>query len=374
MGEEPNLGPGGSGDVAVPIHLSSTFARRRVTEPTGGFEYSRTSNPTRRALEEKLASLEGARHGLAFSSGMAAETTLCLSLLEKGDHVIASDDLYGGTRRLFSQTLAKFGIEFSFVDARRPSLVSAAVRGNTRMIWLESPTNPLMRLCDINEIARVAKQRSVVTVVDNTFASPCFQSPLGLGTDVVVHSSTKYLSGHSDVVGGALMLSDERLFERVKFNQNAAGAVPSPFDCFLIARGIKTLSLRMERHASNAQRIAEFLSNHKKVDGVNYPGLKDFPQHTLARRQMSGFGGMLSFQLKGDASAARKVLERTKVFSLAESLGGVESLIEHPATMTHASVPPDQRAKLGITDTLIRISAGIEDPDDLLADLRQALS
>ena len=374
VGEEPDVSSGGSGDVAVPIHLSSTFARRRVAKPTGGYEYSRTSNPTRRALEEKLASLEGARHGLAFSSGMAAEATLCLSLLERGDHVVASDDLYGGTRRLFSQTFAKFGVEFSFIDTRRPSLVTAAVKENTRMIWLESPTNPLMRLCDINEIARIAKGRDVITVVDNTFASPCFQNPLGLGADVVVHSSTKYLGGHSDVVGGALMLSDEKLFERVKFNQNAAGAVPSPFDCFLIARGIKTLSLRMERHASNAQRIAEFLSTHKKVNGVNYPGLKDFPQRALARRQMSGFGGMLSFEVKGDVSTAMRVLERTEVFSLAESLGGVESLIEHPATMTHASVPPDQRARLGISDTLIRISAGIEDPDDLLADLRQALS
>ncbi|HXY56248.1 MAG TPA: aminotransferase class I/II-fold pyridoxal phosphate-dependent enzyme [Nitrososphaerales archaeon] len=372
-GEEPNLRPGGSGDVTVPIHLSSTFARRRVAQPTGGFEYSRTSNPTRRALEMKLASLEGARHGLAFSSGMAAEATLCLSLLERGDHVVASEDLYGGTRRLFSQTFAKFGIEFSFVDARRPSLVSAAIRKNTRMIWLESPTNPLMRLCDINAISRIARERDVITVVDNTFASPCFQNPLALGADVVVHSSTKYLGGHSDVIGGALMLSNEGLFEKTKFNQNAAGAVPSPFDCFLIARGIKTLSLRMERHASNAQRIAEFLSTHKKVNGVNYPGLKDFPQRALARKQMSGFGGMLSVELKGDLRATKKALERTKLFSLGESLGGVESLIEHPATMTHASVPPHERAKLGISDTLIRISAGIEDPDDLLADLRQAL-
>ena len=372
-GEEPNLNEGGFGDVVVPIHLSSTFARAKPRRPTGGYEYSRTSNPTRRALEEKLASLEGGRHALAFSSGMAAETTLCLSLLKKGDHVIAFDDLYGGTRRLFTQTLSRFGVDFDFVDARRTGAVESALRKSTKMVWLESPTNPLMKLCDIREIAEFARGRGIVTVVDNTFASPYFQNPLHLGADVVVHSATKYLGGHSDVVGGALVLSDEELSERVRFNQNAIGAILAPFDCFLVARGIKTLALRMERHAYNAQRVAEHLEGHRRVTRVNYPGLGSFPQRSLAKRQMKGPGGMLSFVLKGGLREAERVLNRFRVFSLAESLGGVESLIEHPASMTHASIPTADREKIGVSDSLVRVSVGIEDIEDLVSDLDHAM-
>lgn len=372
-GEEPKLGEGGSGDVVVPVHLSSTFARKEIGKPTAGYEYSRTSNPTRDALEKKLASLEGAKHALAFSSGMAAEATLSLSLLRSGDHVIAFDDLYGGTRRLFSRTLSNFGLEFSYVDARKTAEVRRAVRQNTRMIWLETPTNPLMKLCDIEEISTIAKEKGIVTVVDNTFASPYFQNPLKLGADIAVHSSTKYLGGHSDVVGGALMLSDDTIYQKVKFNQNAVGAVPSPFDCFLVARGVKTLAVRMVKHAFNAQKVAEFLASHPKVRKVNYPGLKEFPQHALAKRQMSGFGGMLSFELKGGLGGAKRFLKRLRIFSLAESLGGVESLVEHPALMTHASVPSAERRKLGISGSLVRVSVGIEDAGDLVTDLSQAL-
>ncbi|MDG7011320.1 MAG: aminotransferase class I/II-fold pyridoxal phosphate-dependent enzyme [Nitrososphaerota archaeon] len=373
VGEEPNLKEGGAGDVVVPVHVSSTFARAEVKRPTGGYEYSRTSNPTRRALEEKLASLEGAKHALAFSSGMAAEATLCLSLLKKGDHVIAFDDLYGGTRRLFTETLLKFGLDFDFVDARRTSAVEAAIRKNTRMVWLESPTNPLLKLCDIRGIAKIAKEKGMVTVVDNTFASPYFQNPLELGADVVVHSATKYLGGHSDVVGGALVLSDDDVHKKVRFNQNSVGAVLSPFDCFLVSRGIKTLELRMERHAYNAQRIAEYLEGHSKVKGVNFPGLRSFPQRSLATRQMRGPGGVLSFVFMEGARETERTLRKFKVFSLAESLGGVESLVEHPASMTHASVPRTEREKLGISDSLVRLSVGIEDIEDLLSDLERAL-
>ncbi|HTX44036.1 MAG TPA: cystathionine gamma-synthase [Methanocella sp.] len=372
VGEEPDFN--GSGDVVVPIHLASTFARRDVDRPTGGYEYSRSGNPTRDALEKRLAALEGAKYGLAFGSGLAAETTLLLSLLKKGDHVIGFDDLYGGTKRLFNKTLANFGLEFSYVDARRPEQVEAAIRGNTKLIWLESPTNPLMRICDIPAIAEIARKKGVTTVVDNTFMSPYFQRPLGLGADISLHSTTKYLGGHSDVVGGAVMLSDEDAYARIKFNQNAVGAVPSPFDCYLVLRGIKTLAVRMERHAYNAQKVAEFLESHPKVKKVHYPGLKSHPQHGLATLQMSGSGGLISFELDGGLAQAKALLENLKIFALAESLGGVESLIEHPALMTHASVPAKEREKLGITDGLIRASVGIEDVEDLVGDLEHAFS
>lgn len=373
VGEEPNLREGGSGDVVVPIHLSSTFARRRVEQPTGGYEYSRTGNPTRDALERRLAALEGARYGLAFASGLAAETTVLLSLLKTGDHVVAFDDLYGGTRRLFGSVFARFGVKLSYVDATDAENVERAITDATKLIWLETPTNPLMKLCDIEAIAKVARSRSVLTVVDNTFMTPCFQQPLALGTDIVVHSTTKYLGGHSDVVGGAIMVSDHGLHERLRFNQNAVGAVPSPFDCFLVLRGIKTLAVRMERHAENAMAIARFLAGHPRVGRVSYPGLQSHPQHELARRQMSGFGGMLSFELTGTRDEALALIESLELFTLAESLGGVESLIEHPALMTHASIPPDERAHIGISDTLIRVSVGIEDVADLIADLSKAL-
>jgi cystathionine gamma-lyase len=370
-GEEPDLD--GTGDVVSPIHLSSTFARKEITKPSRGFEYSRTSNPTRVALEKRLASLENARYGLAFSSGLAAETTILISTLKSGDHVVACDDLYGGTRRLFEKTFAKFGVEFSYVDARSPRAVEKAIRGRTKLIWLESPTNPLLKICDIRKISRIGQEHCLLTVVDNTFASPYLQNPLERGATIVVHSTTKYIGGHSDVIGGAVMLSDEDLYEAVKFNQNAAGAVPSPFDCFLILRGAKTLHLRMERHCQNAQRIAEYLEGHSKVKRVLYPGLKSHPQHDLAGRQMRMFGGMISLELKGSIKTVNHFMEKLTVFQLAESLGGVESLVDHPALMTHASLSRKEREELGIGETLLRLSVGIEDVEDLIADLRNAL-
>jgi cystathionine gamma-lyase len=371
-GEEPDV-TAGTGDVVVPIHLSSTFARRDVSKPTRGYEYSRTANPTRDALERRLAVLENAKHALAFSSGLAAEATLLISLLKKGDHVVAFDDLYGGTRRLFVHDFSKFGVDFTFVDARDPKKVARALRKNTRLVWVESPTNPLMKLCDIKQISKAARNHRAITVVDNTFVSPYFQNPIDLGADVVVHSTTKYLSGHSDVIGGAIMLSDPAIYQNLKFNQNAVGAVPSPFDCFLILRGIKTLALRMEKHSSNAQMLAERLESHPKVSGVYYPGLRSHPQYALARRQMSGFGGMISFRVRGDLRSVRRFLSRLRVIAVAESLGGVESLVDHPATMTHASVPRAERERAGITDDLVRVSVGIEDAEDLIEDLDQAL-
>jgi len=373
VGEEPNFKEGGSGDVVMPIHLASTFARKEIDQPTAGYEYSRTLNPTRHALETRLAALESAKYGLAFASGLAAEATLILSLLEKDDHVVAFDDLYGGTRRLFDQSLSKFGLEFTYVDATHSVNVENALLDNTRLIWLETPTNPLMKLCDIQAISKVARERNIVLVVDNTFMSPYFQNPLALGADIVLHSTTKYIGGHSDVVGGAIMLSNKNFYSKIKFSQNAIGAVPSPFDCFLVLRGIKTLAVRMERHGYNAQTIAKYLETHPRVEKVNYPGLKSYPQHELATQQMSGYGGMLSFELKGDLSDVKAFLQKTKIFALAESLGGVESLIEHPWLMTHSSMPQKTRENNGITKNLIRVSAGIEDVEDLIADLGQAL-
>lgn len=374
VGEEPNLKDGGSGDVVVPIHLSSTFARKEVEKPTGGYEYSRSGNPTRHALEKRLASLENARFGLAFSSGLAAETVLCMTMLRSGDHVIAFDDLYGGTKRLFNTIFNRnFGVEFSYVDARDKENIKRAIRENTRLIWLETPTNPLMRLCDLKGIADIAREKGILTVVDNTFMSPYLQRPLDFGIDIVVHSTTKYLNGHSDSVGGSVMLNNEEIYGRLKFNQNAIGAILSPFDSYMVLRGIKTLAVRMERHCQNASDIAKYLESHPKVRKVYYPGLKSHPQHELARRQMKGSGGMISFEIDGGLEEARVFLENLKIFSLAESLGGVESLIEHPALMTHASIPKEEREKVGITDSLIRVSVGIEDVDDLKGDLDNAL-
>ncbi|MBI3840387.1 MAG: PLP-dependent transferase [Thaumarchaeota archaeon] len=371
-GEEPDLPA--SGDVVVPIHLSATFARRLADKPTSGLEYSRTGNPTRTALERRLASLEGAKHALAFSSGMAAETTLLLSVLKSGDHIVAENDLYGGTVRLFERTLKKFGVTVSYVDTRKPSEVRRAVRSKTKVVWLESPTNPLMHIADIRKISSIARQAGAITVVDNTFSSPFLQSPLALGATVAVHSTTKYIGGHSDVVGGAVMLSDSELHGTLKFNQNALGAVPSPFDCFLVLRGSKTLHLRMERHSENAQRVAEFLESHPRFSAVHYPGLRSHPQRALAKSQMRLPGGMISAEMKGGSQAVRRFLSRLRLFSLAESLGGVESLVEQPATMTHESLPRQRRLALGIGEGLVRFSVGIEDGDDLIADLKSALS
>ncbi len=371
-GEEPNLKEGGCGDVVVPIHLASTFARKEVDKPTGGYEYARTGNPTRDALEKRLAELENAKYGLAFASGLAAETTLALALLKKGDHVIAFEDLYGGTRRLFDCTLTNFGLEFTYVDATNPENVKGAIKSNTKLVWLETPTNPLLKLCDIYAISKTAKENSLITVVDNTFASPYLQNPLNLGADIVVHSTTKYLGGHSDVIGGAILLSDDELYNKLKFNQNAIGAVPSPFDCFLVLRGTKTLAVRMDRHNYNALKLAEYLNTHPQVEKVNYPGLKTHSQHELAKKQMSGFGGMVSFYLK-ESIGVGAFLGKLKLIALAESLGGVESLINQPATMTHASLTQKERDRIGITNNLLRLSVGIEDIEDLKVDLAQAL-
>lgn len=364
---------GGSGDVTVPIHLSSTFARKEVDKPTGGYEYSRSGNPTRDALEKRLASIENAKFGLAFASGLAAETTLILSLLKSGDHIVAFDDLYGGTQRLFNKIfIQNFGLEVSYVDARDPDNIEKAIKPNTRLIWLESPTNPLMKLADIKKISELAKVKKIPLVVDNTFASPYFQKPLNLGADIVVHSTTKYINGHSDSIGGAIMVSDEVIYQKLKFVQNAAGAILSPFDSYLVLRGIKTLAIRMKEHEKNSLKIAEYLESQPKVKKVNYPGLRSHPQHDLAKRQMSGFSGMLSFEIKGGLRESKKFLSALKIFALAESLGGVESLIEHPALMTHASVTKEHREKIGISDSLIRVSVGIENTEDLIDDLENA--
>ena len=373
IGEEPKFKEGGFGDVVIPIHLSSTFARKKVDKPTYGYEYSRTGNPTRNALERHLAALEDAKFGLAFASGVAAETVLCLSLLKSGDHVIASGDLYSGTRRLFNTVFNQnFEVEISYVDAREVKNVKKAIKSNTRLVWLETPTNPLMRLCDIKAISEITEEKDIIVVVDNTFMSPYFQKPLNLGADIVVHSTTKFLNGHSDSIGGAIMLSDDKTYSALKFYQNTTGAILSPFDSFLVLRGIKTLAIRMEKHNKNAIRIAEYLESHPKVKGVNYPGLESYPQHNLAQKQMSGFGGMLSFEIDANLKETRAFLENLKIFALAESLGGVESLIEHPAIMTHSYIPKKEREKMGITNSLIRISVGIEDITDLIEDLDNA--
>lgn len=378
VGEEPNLAPGGTGDVVVPIHLASTFVRAEIDVPTAGYEYSRSGNPTRDGLERRIAALEGGRHGLAFASGMAAETAVVLTLLGPGDHVVLFDDLYGGSRRLFSQIFSEqWGLLLTYVDATDPARVAEAMRPETRMIWLETPTNPLLKMCDVEAISELARGRAegpdCLVVVDNTFMTPAFQRPLALGADVVVHSTTKYLNGHSDSVGGAVIVDDDMLHERLRFHQNAAGAVLSPFDSFLVLRGLKTLGVRMRAHQDNALRLATWLSDRSEVSRVIYPGLESHPQHDLAVRQMSGFGGMVSFELAGGLPAARRLLESVQIFALAESLGGVESLIESPALMTHASVPPQARQEIGLADGLIRLSVGIESYEDLLADLDVAL-
>ena len=360
-----------TGAVMTPVYLTSTYAQSGPGEHHG-FEYSRTQNPTRFALEANLAALESGTFGLAFASGCAAAATV-LHLLREGDHVVAGDDLYGGTYRLFEQVFRASGIGFTYVDPLRPDLFAPAIRPDTRLCWLESPTNPLLKIADIERIAAVCHERGVLVVVDNTFMTPYFQRPLDLGADLVVHSTTKYLNGHSDVIGGAVVGRDPALGERLRFLHNAIGAVPSPIDSFLVLRGIKTLALRMDRHAANALTLAQWLEKRDEGEQVRYPGLPSHPQHALAKRQMSGFGGMISVRLRGGIEKASAFLRAVRVFTCAESLGGVESLAEHPASMTHASLPPAQRAALGISDGLIRLSVGIEHVDDLRADLEQAL-
>ena len=366
-GQEPDPA---TGATIVPIYQTSTYTQDAVGQHKG-FDYSRTINPTRLALERQLAALEEAQYGIAFSSGMAA-TSAVLGMLSAGDHVVVTDDLYGGTYRLFSRVLERYGLQFSYVDMTNADLVRSAIRPNTKMLWLETPTNPLLKLIDIRGVCDLAPA-GVIVAVDNTFATPYFQLPLALGANIVVYSTTKYIGGHSDVIGGAVLTNDREHSDAIRFIQNAAGAVPSPMDAYLTLRGAKTLALRMRAHAANAQRIAEFLEARDDVEQVNYPGLPSHPQHELARRQMSGFSGMLSFTLKGPPSRAIDVAARTRVFSLAESLGGVESLITHPGRMTHGSIPAEEREARGVTDGLLRLSVGIEDVDDLIADLQTAL-
>ncbi|MFY9607800.1 MAG: cystathionine gamma-synthase [Blastocatellia bacterium] len=359
-----------TGAVSVPIYQTSTYAQEGIGKHKG-FEYARTQNPTRSALESNLAALEGGRACFAFASGMAA-TNAVMTLLGVGDHIIVSDNTYGGTFRLFDKVLKKFGLEFSYVDAREPQNVEDAARPETRMVFIETPTNPVMSLVDIQAVAEITRRRGVRLVVDNTFMSPYFQRPLELGADIVVHSTTKYLNGHSDSIGGAVILNDEEDIRAMAFIQNAAGAIISPMDAWLVMRGTKTLAVRMRQHDENGRIVAQFLSEHPQVQRVYYPGLQSHAQHELARRQMSGFGGMISFET-GSLGNASRVLERVKLCTLGESLGGVETLISHPATMTHASVPEVERNRLGITDGLVRISVGIEDVEDIIADLDQAL-
>jgi len=361
-----------TGAIMTPVYLTSTYVQDGPGEHKG-FEYSRTRNPTRDALEGCLAALEGARHGMCFGSGLAA-TDCVLHVLEAGDHVVFSDDVYGGTFRIFDKVFRRHGVAFDAVDLSDPRNLEGALRRNTRLVWIESPTNPMLKIVDLAAVARLAKAAGARTVVDNTFATPFFQQPLLHGIDAVVHSTTKYLNGHSDVVGGAILTGDDALAERLRFLQNAVGAVPGPLDSFLVLRGLKTLHVRMERHAENALRLARFLEGHRQVERVTYPGLPSHPQHALAARQMRGFGGMLTFVLRGGLPAARAFLKAVRVFACAESLGGVESLIEHPAIMTHASVPAETRERLGIADGFIRVSAGIEHADDLLEDLERGLA
>ncbi len=365
-GQEPDPA---TGAVITPIYQTSTYAQEKVGQHRG-YEYSRTGNPTRAALETCLASLEEGHYGLAFASGLAATDTVA-RLLQPGDHVIVGNDVYGGTFRLFERTWAQWGLTFSYVDQTDPANVAASFTPATRLVWIETPTNPLLRLADLQAIAAIAHTHGALMAVDNTFATPFAQRPLSLGADLVLHSTTKYLGGHSDVVGGAIVAKDEDLYQRLAFLQNAVGAVPGPFDSWLVLRGIKTLALRMQAHQANALVLARYLENHPVVKHVNYPGLPSHPQYELAQRQMSNFGGMISFDTTGGESTARRIVERTCIFTLAESLGGVESLIELPAVMTHASV---NNSPLEVPPGLIRLSVGIENIDDLQADLEQALA
>jgi len=361
-----------TGAIMTPIYQTTTF----VQEAPGvnkGYEYARSLNPTRTALEEAFAALENAKYGLAFSSGVGA-TDAVIKLLSPGDEVICGNDMYGGTYRLFSKVFERFGIKFHYVNQQDITLVESLIRKETKLIWIETPTNPLMNIADISAICQLAKKHSLLTCVDNTFASPYLQNPLDLGADIVMHSATKYLGGHSDVIMGALMMNDQELRDKLYFIQKSCGAVPGPMDCFLVLRGIKTLHVRMQRHCENGKKIAAFLKMHPKVAKVYWPGFEDHKGYEIAKKQMRDFGGMISFELKDNSiDVAKKMMSSTKLFSLAESLGGVESLINHPATMTHASIPREERIKNGLNDTLIRLSVGIEDAQDLIDDLNQAI-
>jgi len=369
-GQEPDPT---TGAIMTPIYQTSTYWQESPGNHKG-YAYARGKNPTRTALEKCLAELEGAKHALCFSSGMGAIDAV-MKLLRPGDEVITGDDLYGGSYRMFTKVFAPFGIKFHFVDMKDINEIKKHINANTKMIWLETPTNPTMQIIDIEACANIAKEHKLICAVDNTFASPYLQNPLALGADIVMHSATKYLGGHSDVIMGALCVSDENLYTQLAFIHNSCGATPGPMDSFLVLRGIKTLHIRMERHCANGRKIAEFLKTHPKIDKLYWPGFTDHPNHAIAKKQMRDFGGMISFSLKGNKQEeAFKIASSMKVFSLAESLGGVESLINHPATMTHASIPKEERDKAGVVESLLRLSVGIEDIDDLIADLKQALA
>ena len=359
-----------TGAVITPIYQTSTYAQYELGKSTG-FEYARTHNFTRQALEKNIAVLEKGKFGIAFASGLAATHAL-MSLVKAGDHIVISNNVYGGTYRLYELNMKNYGIDFSWVDSTDLKNVENAIRPNTKMIYVETPTNPMLNLTDLKGITEIAKRNNLISVCDNTFMSPYFQNPLTFGIDIVLHSTTKYLNGHSDIIGGMLITSDEKIHERLRYIQNAAGGVPSPFDCWLVLRSTKTLAVRMKQHEENANAFAKFLSESGYAKKVIYPGLKNHPQHELAKKQMRGFGGMVSADF-GSLDAAKKVLNNVKIFTLAESLGGVESLISHPASMTHASVPKEERDKMGLTESLVRFSVGIEDVEDLIADVEQAL-
>jgi cystathionine gamma-lyase len=368
-GQEPDPQ---TGAVMTPIYQTSTYAQESPGKHRG-YEYSRTDNPTRTAYQECIATLESGKHALAFASGLATTATI-IQTLNPGDHVVCCDDVYGGTFRIFDKVFKLSGIDFTFVDLSDLKKAEAAFTPKTKLLWMETPTNPMLKILDIAALCKLAHSKGAKAIVDNTFMSSYFQKPLELGADMVVHSVTKYMNGHSDVVGGVLVTSDTEWYTKLKFLQNAVGAVPAPMDCFLVMRGLKTLHVRMERHAENAMTIARYLEKHPKVEKVIYPGLESHPQHAIAKKQMSGFGGMITFFIQGGLPEARSFLEKVKLFTLAESLGGVESLIEHPAIMTHASIPAETRKELGIHDNLIRVSVGIEDVKDLLGDLERALN
>jgi cystathionine beta-lyase/cystathionine gamma-synthase len=360
-----------TGSLMTPIHLTSTYSQEELGK-NKGYAYSRVSNPTRTVLEKNIAALENGKEGLAFASGMAAEAAI-FHLLKTGDHVIASRNVYGGTYRIAKFVLEDFGLQFDFIDTTDLAAVKKAVNPNTRMLFIETPTNPTMEITNLRGAAKLAKSHKLISVVDNTFATPYLQNPLDFGIDIVIHSATKYLNGHSDMLGGLVVLNDPKLIERLRFIQKSVGGILSPFEAWMCLRGIKTLAVRMARHDSNAMEVASYLNAHRKVKKVNYPGLVSHPQHWLAQKQMRGFGGMISFDL-GSLDKAKKLLKSVRLCALAESLGGVETLISHPATMTHASVPREERQRIGVTDGLVRISVGIEDVEDIIADLKQALS
>jgi cystathionine gamma-lyase len=362
-----------TGAIMTPVYLTSTYVQESPGVIKEDYDYARSSNPTRKALEQNIASLEGGRHGLMFASGLAAQAA-CIHLLSSGDHVVLSDDVYGGTYRQFDKVFKQFGVTYTRVDMTDLNATEAAFTGKTRMLWTETPTNPLLKVIDIGAVARLAKGKGAITVVDNTFATPVLTNPLSLGADIVSHSCTKYIGGHSDVIGGTLICNDDELAQRLRFTQNAVGAVMAPWDSFLLLRSTKTLHVRVQRHCENAAKIADFLAEQPQIERVVYPGRADHPQHAVAKKQMrGGYGGMITAYLKGGLPAARAFLERVQIFSLAESLGGVESLIEHPAIMTHASVEKPLREAIGLTDGLVRFSVGIEDVDDLIADIQEAL-